>query len=225
MKIKYCLPIVTDSKKQVIERIENNPDYDYFEIWLDYIDDLDELFVKELITKYDGKLVFLFRRLKLEAIKMGIERRMNIISILQHTRCYLDLDVLSQSDELEFIKEGNLDVFQIVSYHNYKETPSTESLDDIIDKILDYHPIVVKISTFCNKDTDAMKLMVLLLNLKTEKYRFIVLGMGDYGKITRVFGMLKGNAMNYAPRVIDESSAPGQIEIADLEEIAKIFSK
>lgn len=75
MKIKYCLPIVKTNKKTVLKIIEGNQDYDFFEIWLDYIEDLDFDFLKKLIHKHDGKLIFLFRRMNLENIKMDLEKR------------------------------------------------------------------------------------------------------------------------------------------------------
>ena len=42
---KYCLPIIEDNKDKVIAKISENPDYDYYEIWLSYIKDLDTDFV------------------------------------------------------------------------------------------------------------------------------------------------------------------------------------
>lgn len=203
--------------------IEKNREYDFFEVWLDYIEDLDEAFVTELKNAYDGKLVFLFRRQNLETIKMDFAMRKKIILHLQHSKCYVDLDITTQKDELDFIEEEEIDVWKIVSYHNYKETPKADKLDEIIKDMLEYNPIVVKVTTFCNRETDALRLMILMLDLKVEKIRFIVLGMGEYGQISRIYGAMQGNAMNFAPRNLHEKSAPGQLTKSELEDISKIL--
>lgn len=224
MKIKYCLPIIKNNKEEVSKMLKENHDYDFFEIWLDYIEDLDEKFVKELMHVFDGKLIFLFRRKKLEEIKMNPEKRNKFISLIARSKCYVDLDIINQKDELDYIRKKNIDVLKIVSFHNYKLTPKTEILDEVIKEILKHHPIVIKVATFCNRDTDALRLMILMLDLKLEKQGFIVLGMGDRGKITRIYGLIHGNAMNFAPVTRDEESAPGQFTRKELEEISKIIN-
>ena len=225
MQNKFCLPIIKSSKDEVLNQIKNNPDYDYFEIWLDYIENLDIAFVQELIAEYEKKLVFLFRRQNLEHIKMPWEKRVEVLSILNNSTSLLDLDFSLQKPELEYVKDSNLNISKIVSYHNYEKTPDYRELAEIIAEMEEYNPFIVKIAAMCNSDNDPLRLMNLLLELKKEKRQFIVLGMGEFGKITRVYGLLQGNAMNFAPKNLDESSAPGQISKSDLEEISKIINK
>ncbi len=225
MQNKFCLPIVRSSKDEVLAWIKDNPEYDYYEIWLDYVEEPDTAFIKQLITGYENKLVFLFRRQNLERIKMSWEKRLEILSLLNNSKCLLDLDFSLQKPELEYLKDNSLNIQKIVSYHNYEKTPDYRELFEIIADMEEYSPAIVKIAAMCNNDNDALRLMDLLQELKTEKRQFIVLGMGDFGKITRVYGLLQGNVMNFAPNNLGEKSAPGQIAKADLELIVKIFNK
>ena len=59
MSIKYCLPIIKKTKDEVENIINNNPDYDFYEIWLDYIEDLDNPFIESLLNNMDGNNFFI----------------------------------------------------------------------------------------------------------------------------------------------------------------------
>lgn len=220
MNKKYCLPIIKSKKKEVLEVIHSNiADYSYFEIWLDYIDDLDETFIKELMELLQEKLILLFRRQNLEKVKMELEKRIRVISLLENSESLVDLDVFDQKDELEHIKNTQLEVKTIVSYHNYEKTPESEKLKEILDTMNKYKPTIYKVATMCTKEIDALRLLQFLLELKERNLKYIVLGMGKFGMITRIFGTLWGNEMIFAPRVAIGQSAPGQLTREQLEAI------
>ena len=221
--MNYCLPIIKNSKEEVLEVIKNNlPNYSFFEIWLDYIEDLDTTFVDQLISQYEEKLVLLFRRQNLEYTKMNQDKREKIIWQIANTRSFLDLDI-SQKQELNYLKEKNLKPNLILSLHNYKSTPPYPEMIDTISEMEEYKPEVMKFSTFCNSELDAVKLLNLLMHLKQEKKKFIVMGMGDEGVIARVAGAMWGNEMNYAPVSLDEKSALGQLAKQDFEKVLGIL--
>ncbi len=206
----------------MINNSESN--YDYFEIWLDYIIDLDNDFVKTLIEDFQGKLVLLFRRQNLEAIHMDLQKRKDTISSLENTNSLLDLDISMQQEELEYIKENNLNVKLITSYHNYDETPGSDTLQKTISEMDYYNPHIYKIGTLCQTENDAVTLLQILLILKQQEKKYIVLGMGEKGNITRIFGTLWGNEMIFAPKEKTENSAPGQLTKSQLEDIFSVLS-
>ena len=71
MKIKYCLPIIKNTKEEVLQEIlQSLNQYDIFEVWVDYIENLDEKFVKNLIVKFKEKLIVVFRRQNLEKVSI-----------------------------------------------------------------------------------------------------------------------------------------------------------
>jgi len=224
MKIHYCLPIIKKTKEEVLETIKmNRQEYDYFEIWLDYVRDVDESFVKHLIADLQEKLLLLFRRQNLEEIHMQENTRKHILSLLQNTPALIDLDITTQREELEYIKENNLQVQLITSYHNYTETPDNETFEKIISDMAYYAPAIYKVATFCQTENDTMQLLQLLLTLRKQDKQYIVLGMGEKGLATRIFGTVWGNAMIFAPRKKDENSAPGQLTKTQLEDIFSII--
>lgn len=221
MKVRYCLPIIKKTKKEVLKSL-NIKGFNFYEVWLDYIKDLDNEFIIKISKQFKGKLIFVFRRQNLETIKLGFDKRSEIISLLSKFNVFLDLDFLTQYGELEFIQQQNINIKLILSFHNYKETPSLDHLKNLMNKMKRYTPAIFKVSTFCKEETDALNLLNLILILKEQKLKYIVLGMGEKGFITRIFGTIWGNEIIFAPKTLSEKSAPGQLTKKQLEDI---FSK
>ncbi len=225
MKIKYCLPIIKGHKQEIVKTIEENiNNFDYFELWLDYIDDLDDMFIRKIIQIYDKNTIFLFRRKNLEAIRMSMEKRKNIIFLLLKSRSLVDFDINQQKEELEHIRKNNLKLSTIVSYHNYDETPTDEKLNDIVDIITKYKPKILKISTLCKIQEDSLRLLELIPKLKNKNIKYIISGMGKNGKYVKLMGAEWGNEMTFAPISVSEQSAPGQLTKTQLETIFKILN-
>ncbi|MDP3988254.1 MAG: type I 3-dehydroquinate dehydratase [Candidatus Levybacteria bacterium] len=220
MKINYCLPVIKSKKAQVLDLINDNiGEYDYFEIWLDYIEDLEEKFILQIIKLLGEKAIFLFRRKNLEQAKIDLKKRFKIISLLSTSNSFLDLDIFDQKNELEYVTNNYPESKIIVSYHNYDKTSDDKEILKIVEEINEYKPYILKIATMCKNPRDALRLLQLLSDLKDKDKRCIILGMGEFGKITRVFGTLLGNEMVFAPKNLDESSAQGQLTKEQLEKI------
>jgi 3-dehydroquinate dehydratase type I len=225
MDIRLCLPIIKESKEEIINMISENPDFDFYEIWLAYVKDLDTDFVWKLSEQFNGKLIFLFRKQNLEKSDLEKELKEKIIKLLENSNNFLDLDISNQKEELDFVKEQKLNNKLVISFHNYKETPRLEELEEITkdmdSRFRGNDNVIFKVSTFCKTPEDGIKLLTLLLKLKEQKKKFIVLGMGEEGVIVRIYGALWGNEFNFAPVSEDEKSAPGQITKERLEKILK----
>lgn len=221
--IKYCLPIIKEKKAEVLKMIEENiGNFDFFEVWVDCIEDFDNAFIEKISNELQQKLIIVFRRQLLEETKKSFQEITDIINIVKDNGCSIDLDITNQQKELEYIRENMISIKSIVSYHNYQITPKDEILNEVIETMKRYSPFIFKIATFCNNEDDSLRLMQLLVRLKKMKKKFIVLGMGELGMITRVFGTIWGNDMTFAPLTESEKSAPGQLTREQLE---TIFSK
>src|SRR5262245_1237210 len=134
---RYCLPIQNDNEAAIFETVQAlKNEYDFFEIWLDYLDDIRTEMLEELVSiAGEEKLIFLFRRQNLEAIKTSIARRTEIMRWLDKRSAYLDLDILSQKEEIELLRKEGLRVNTILSYHNYTSTPPEDKLNQILDEM------------------------------------------------------------------------------------------
>lgn len=220
MKDKYCLPIIKSSSADVLAEIKaSEANYGFYEIWLDYVKDLNDEFISNLLASYSGKLVFVFRRKNLDKPKLSLERQLDILQILDSQDCLTDLDVYDQKKLIE--KSKSLNLKRIISYHNYKETPDEDKLNKILDDISTRNPEIIKISTFCSSKSDALVLLKLMLELKAWGKKHIVLGMGEHGLITRLYGTLWGNELTFITEKKEDSSAPGQLTRLEFEKFLK----
>lgn len=224
MNAKYCLPIIKTTKAAVRAKLAAVKGYDYFEIWVDYIEDVDHPFISELITEFGNRLIFVFRRLNLETPVMELQPRLSIISLLNGLGAYADLDVITQQEELSYIQNNMLKIPIITSYHNYRETPDDKKFIEIIAIMMKYKPEIIKFAAKCNNPKDALRLLDLLISLKSEQKKYIILGMGEFGSITRIYGTLWGNEIVFVPERKEEASAPGQLTRQELETILNILS-
>ena len=156
---------------------------------------------------------------------MSLEQRLAILRILNHSQVLLDLDISIQSSELEYIFSNHQKIQVITSYHNYEKTPTLARLKRVIDTMSKYNPYMYKLATYCKDEHDALRLLQLLLDIKSTGTRVTVVGMGHHGQITRLFGTIWGNQITFAPRTQEEASAPGQLTRLQYEIMLKELGK
>lgn len=219
MNDKYCLPIIKKSSEEVVKAIELNIEkYGAFEVWLDYLEDFDFSLLQKLAAIKNKKIILLFRRKNLDPIKMYLSKRIETINAISKTNLWIDLDI-TQKEEIEHAKKIKLTDRLIISFHDYSNTPEDVYLKKIVGKILEHKPEIIKISTMCNKESDVLRLLKLKKDFMKNRQKHIVLGMGEKGKITRMFGALWGNELIFIPESTEEQSAPGQITRSEFDKI------
>src|SRR4051794_18063920 len=108
---KYCLPITVSSPDEILVQIRANlKNFDYFEVWLDYVEQAGEAFTQKLLSILNEKLIIVFRRQKLEDMRMTLVQRLAVIEQLQNSGALVDLDITTQTEEFENIKQNNWSV-------------------------------------------------------------------------------------------------------------------
>lgn len=107
----------------------------------------------------------------------------------------------------------------MVSYHDYKQTPSHEALSALVAESLAAKADIVKLAVTANSAEDAAQLMVF-----TEQHRhlpLIAIAMGPWGRLTRVAAPLFGSLLSYG--YVTQSVAPGQLSIQALSEAFSLY--
>lgn len=219
---KYCLPIIKKKRAEVQATIEDNlATFRYFEVWLDYIEDLEPGFAASLVGLFPHRLVMVFRRQNLDPIKLPIDDRYQIIKTLSRKQVLVDLDITMQGEELSRAQAERLPLKTILSYHNYSFTPSDTELRSLTARMESLGAHIIKISTQCSTQRDALRLLSLLIELRESGRKCIILGMGKNSVINRIFGTLWGNEMVFAPVELAARSAPGQLPVDKLDSILR----
>jgi 3-dehydroquinate dehydratase-1 len=217
---KYCLPIIKRSRAEVEEVLKKNINrYRYAEVWIDYIEDMDTGFPASLVGQYPNRLVMIFRRQNLGAMKLSSEERLKIMSTLARKQVLVDLDITCQADDITRLQASRVGVKTLLSYHNYSQTPSDTELRSMVNRMKGWNAHVIKIATHCTTQRDALRLLSLLIDLRESGQKSIVTGMGKHGVITRIFGSVWGNEMAFAPLETSGRSAAGQLTVDKLDSI------
>jgi 3-dehydroquinate dehydratase-1 len=111
----------------------------------------------------------------------------------------------------------------LVSYHDYKATPSYEKLLIILKKMRKESPAVIKIATMVNSPKDVFTLADLLKE-KKDKEKFIIIGMGEMGKLTRIMFPVMGSYLTYAA-MEGKKIAPGLMSLKEIQSVYNIITK
>lgn len=219
---KYCLPIITKKRADVQATIEAHlSTFRYFEVWLDYIEDLEPGFAASLVGLFPHRLVIVFRRQNLDPIKLPLDDRYQIIKTLSRKQVLVDLDITMQGEELSRAQAERLPLKTILSYHNYSFTPSDTELRSLTARMESFGAHIIKVSTHCSTQRDALRLLSLLIEMRESGRKCIILGMGKHSVINRIFGTLWGNEMVFTPLEIAARSAPGQLAVDKLDSILR----
>ena len=133
---------------------------------------------------------------------------------------YVDFEYFSHKNRFEEMLDfPNL----VLSYHNFEETP--ENMMEILSELTSLTPKVVKVSVMARSEQDVLDLMNYTRGFKTlnPDQDFVTISMGQIGKISRITADLTGSSWSFAS--LDESSAPGQISLANMKQIQEILNE
>ncbi len=185
---------------------EARPWADLLELRLDYLDRPEEF--PTLLDRLQGPYIVTCRSPEQGGAFHGSEKQRYKLLAEAASRNvdYVDVDVTVPEEERERI--GGT---QILSYHNFDETPGDidETLEELQQEDVDY----VKIATRCTDLGDALRLM----HLKPGGTRpILVLGMGEFGLITRLLYRKTHSMMTFGAANPTRPAAPGQPSVEEL---------
>lgn len=221
MNSKTCLSLGCSNIKDFFNNINKGEKYaDLIELRLDYIKNIDEEILTELL-KNKKKPSIITCRLKKEGGKFEgeEEKRFELLNRAMALGCdYLDIEYsASEKTGTELLKNKKKTKI-ICSWHNFKETPSIEEMEKIYRKIKKLNPDLIKIVTRANSINDNFKIFEFLKNKKD----LISFSMGIKGQISRILAPKYGSLLTYGSINSDKTTADGQITIDDLKKVYNI---
>lgn len=104
----------------------------------------------------------------------------------------------------------------LISFHNFKETPSEKVLKKIYEKEVEAEAEVCKIVTKAKSILDNIKIFNLL---KTRRKPLVCFAMGRFGVPSRILSPIFGGAFTYACVNQKFKVAPGQFTIQEMRKI------
>ncbi len=134
---------------------------------------------------------------------------------------YVDLDIQSDAGLMRSIiplaRRKNCEV--ILSFHDFQETPGRADLIRTIDFGFQSGADIVKIACQVNDPSENAR----LLGILEDPRPLVVVGMGELGRITRVFAPLLGSRFTYAGPAVGFETAPGQLPLAELKKLLEVL--
>ena len=145
---------------------------------------------------------------------MSEAKRMARIEAFYPSVDLVDVEASSKSTLKKILKRAEIPV--VVSYHNFKTTPSLPSLKRFVRSVIRRPETIAKIACNLRNPKDLECLRKLLRS--SPPGRVAAVGMGRMGPLSRFWLPFQGSVLTYG--FLDRSAAPGQVSA---EELAKFF--
>lgn len=132
---------------------------------------------------------------------------------------YFDLD-LRLAEWFHSMKEPVPWKNVIVSYHNFKETPTT--LMEIYKRMKAMPAGILKIATQAQNISDNLSLFTLCQQAQRQQKPIIGLAMGDAGVMSRILSPVWGGILTFGSLRPGEQTAPGQLTAKELRHVYRV---
>ncbi len=219
-----CIPITANTNQEALQDIQKAVELaDIIEVRLDYIEQPD---LKELLRWRASKPIIATCRPTRESGRFDGTEEVRLGILQEALRLGADfIDVEHDSIQQLHLPQTQRKSKVIVSYHNFKETPS--DLSQIYERLSNTPADIVKIVTTAKDLLDNVKLFGLLeeanrLVQKGEGKPLIAFCMGELGYISRVLAPKYGSYLTFGSLVAGKESAPGQLTAREMLDVYHI---
>ncbi|MBD3238029.1 MAG: type I 3-dehydroquinate dehydratase [Candidatus Moranbacteria bacterium] len=227
MREKICVPITDKNLQTFLKNAKKAArQVKWLEFRIDYLkqapSDYEEILQNLAQFSQSNKTILTCRKKEEGGVFSGSEeQRIRVLNqALKYNFTYVDIE-LSTIEQFDLNKNKSKTKI-ICSFHDFKQTPKLQELKKIRNKIKKQQTDVAKITTMVNSTHDIKNLSRLLLD-QEKNLEQIVIGMGNLGKITRVFFPKIGSLLTYA-RLNNSGSAPGQLTVEQVLKVNKLIN-
>jgi 3-dehydroquinate dehydratase-1 len=206
-KPMICAPILERKSESVLESAKKAVDLgaDIIEFRIDALEDPDADEIQNIIAEINHPLIAT-NRVKSEGgfFNGSEEERISILIKAAKYADIVDIELQTETELQEKVIKASKST--IVSYHDFKKTPSFRELLDVVAREKEIGDIA-KFAVMPNNNKDTLTVLKVL----SEVSNTIGIAMGDIGKYTRLIAPIFGSPITFAS--IGNESAPGQLDI------------
>ncbi|MBI4496104.1 MAG: type I 3-dehydroquinate dehydratase [Deltaproteobacteria bacterium] len=131
---------------------------------------------------------------------------------------FLDVEVGSDRALLSDLMARRGRAGLILSFHDFRGTPSGEELFRLCRLMMRRQAEVVKIVTLARSPADNLRTLALIPYAREKGQEIVAFCMGKKGRMSRIFAPLIGASWTYAALDGRRATAPGQLTVAELRE-------
>ena len=233
---KICVPIVGKTKEDILKAAAVIKDtnhhivewrVDWFEDAFDF-DKVAEVLNELRVLLEDTPLLFTFRTAN-EGGERAIDRshylKLNLDVISLNLIDIIDVELFSGDDIVSKIvtKAHANNVAVIASNHDFNKTPDKDEILERLIKMQKLGADIPKIAVMptCKKDVITLLAATEEMATNHNDTPIITMSMGSMGLISRLCGEAFGSALTFG--AIGKTSAPGQMNAADLSKILSLI--
>jgi 3-dehydroquinate dehydratase type I len=216
---EVCIPIVeTTVEKALIAIREAYRWADLIEVRADY---LKRGKLAPLLENREKPFIVTHRRKEEGGKYKGGEReRLNVLQEAINLRAdYIDVELATERSSLQGLIRNKRGTQVIVSFHDFRRTPSLKELQKRFDLMVRLGADVIKIVSFARSWEDNLSILSLIPLAKARRQEIVAFCMGEKGKLSRIFSPFLGAAWTYASLNKGRASAPGQLTVRELRDI------
>jgi 3-dehydroquinate dehydratase type I len=198
-----CVSLAEKTTANVIAAL---PAFSFAEIRLDAVEDLTESGLRDIFAGH-SRLIATHRPGRVpEPARIG-----RLLAAVEAGAAFVDVEIETEGGDIRTLAGAARarGCRVIVSYHNDRETPSRDVLEDIRSRGFAAGADLVKIACLSRGPGDNARLLGLLDHPRPT----IVIGMGSLGRITRLAAPLLGAPFTYASPGEGKATAAGQPDI------------
>uniref|UniRef100_UPI004055CE14 type I 3-dehydroquinate dehydratase n=1 Tax=Candidatus Electronema sp. TaxID=2698783 RepID=UPI004055CE14 len=111
----------------------------------------------------------------------------------------------------------------ILSWHDFKETPSAAELTNLLHQMIASGAHVGKIVTTAQTANDVLRVLALQQEARAAGFPLTAFCMGEAGRISRLATLYLGGYMSYACLNDAQATAPGQIPAAKMRKLRMLL--
>jgi len=218
---RLCIPVIeTTMGKALIAIKKANRWADLIELRVDYLRGVK---LAPLLENRQKPFIVTHRRKEEGGQYRGEERkRLSVLQEAIHLGAdYIDLELATQRSWLQDLLRNKRETQVILSFHDFRRTPSLKELQRISWKMIQLGADVIKIVPFARSWEDNLSILSIIPLAKEKRQKIVAFCMGEKGKLSRIFSPLLGAAWTYASLNQSRTSAPGQLTAQELKDIWK----
>tara|TARA_Y100000310_G_scaffold345136_2_gene462105 strand:- start:651 stop:1319 length:669 start_codon:yes stop_codon:yes gene_type:complete len=215
-----AVPITSETIEDALADIElANKKADVIELRLDFLQDINETILSELLDACKRPVIVTFRQLNHGASIEPTERMFLLHKAIELGAPYIDLDVETDEEFLDDFKDVSETTRIILSHHNFDDTPPLPELLKKMEEMLEKEIAdVLKIVTFAREEQDNDTILALVHAAKLTGKPIIAFCMGPKGIKSRIACIKIGALLTFASFNEGKESAAGQLSVEIMRE-------
>ena len=148
-----------------------------------------------------------------------------LLEAVAENSAYVDLELLAPEESHQSMRTALQEskTKLILSWHNFKNTPSRKELVGRMALMQDQGADIGKIITTANNHQDVLRVLQLQELAEQLNFPLIAFCMGRPGVVSRVATCGLGGYMTYCAVSEEEATAPGQLSVKTLREIYSLM--